>query len=334
VSSFTLVSDLKTPAFLIDIDMLYKAAQAPTTPSNTIPTGTRTAHTDTADTAIQNDLNFIPPMHLPKYNMTLYPYALKDDIEPTQIKEPYTVNQYQGQQSALGYLHSSVIRSRDDLDTSSTETTTTLLPSTFLAELDIGIDLCGGSSSSQQQEQESPPPPPPQLVMGINNHHVGSYYWARSAGMGASMETPGILFQNCPISTATATSTTTSSSGSSSGSGRSTSSTSSSNTGMLCWEGNTPFDCNSNDGKRSEWVNFLRVGDLVQLLPQDLEDALVAFVNRYQEQDEEQQHKEENQEEVGGESEDRSISSRIYGFSSKGRPLGSEPMVVCQWCKR
>ena len=46
---------------------------------------------------------------------------------------------------------------------------------TFLAEIDVPYGL--GRNS--------------QLVMGINNHHVGSYYWARSVGMGASMEAPG-----------------------------------------------------------------------------------------------------------------------------------------------
>ena len=29
---------------------------------------------------------------------------------------------------------------------------------------------------------------------------------------------------------------------------------------MLCWEGSGPLDCNSNDGKRSEWVNIVSQG--------------------------------------------------------------------------
>ena len=29
--------------------------------------------------------------------------------------------------------------------------------------------------------------------------------------------------------------------------------------------------------------------------------------------------------------EDEKVGNNIYGFSSRGRPLGSEPVVVCQW---
>ena len=105
---------------------------------------------------------------------------------------------------------------------------------TFLAELDLTPSKCGSSGA--------------ELVLGLNNHHVGSYYWARSAGSGASMEAPGVLFDM---------------NGSS---------------GVLRWEKEGgPIECNSNDGKRSEWVNFLRAGDTVQLLPFDVDDTILSM---------------------------------------------------------
>lgn len=77
--------------------------------------------------------------------------------------------------------------------------------------------------------------------------------------------------------------------------------------GTLRWEDEGgPMECNSNDGKRSEWVNFLRVGDTVQLVPMGTsgEDSLLAFLKKF---------------------------GCVYGVSSEGRPLGSEPAVVCEW---
>lgn len=75
--------------------------------------------------------------------------------------------------------------------------------------------------------------------------------------------------------------------------------------GILCWESpGGPQECNSNDGKRSEWVNFLRSGDNVQLLPSDPEDAIIQFIKK---------------------------RGRVFGVSSTGRPMGSEPQVVCEW---
>ena len=105
------------------------------------------------------------------------------------------------------------------------------------------------------------------LVLGINNHHVGSYYWARSAGSGASMEAPGIVYDN----------------------------------GILTWKNETAANSNSNDGKRSEWVAFLNPDDTVQLIPTS-EKAMELLLHL-----------------------------PMYGITTQGRPLGSEPMVVCKW---
>jgi hypothetical protein len=121
------------------------------------------------------------------------------------------------------------------------------------------------------------------LVLGLNNHHVGSYYWARSAGAGSCMDAPGVQ-----VCWGNADDTTSS----------------------LQWKSSEGFtECNSNDGKRSEWVPFLRPGDTVQLIPSSDEDA-----NSWLE--------------VA-----RELSWGIYGVSSLGRPMGSEPAVVCEWKK-
>lgn len=107
------------------------------------------------------------------------------------------------------------------------------------------------------------------LVLGLNNHHVISYYWARSAGKGAGMEAPGISLRQG---------------------------------NRLEWTSDSGFtDCNSNDGKRSEWANFLSAGDQIQLRPSNLKESLELF------------------------------RDHIYGISSAGRPLGAEPFVVCQF---
>lgn len=242
--SLTYVSDLPTPSFLIDIDMLHKA----------------------------HPKSDYPHLYLPKTKSKLFPYSLDKNLENDMLesvwnsKDTFDISQYEGQ-SALGYIHSSVIRSRRDGTDGEN-------PDTFLAELDLEPSIY----------------PDAHLVMGINNHHVGSYYWARSAGMGASMEAPGISFRASTLL--------------SDGKKR----------GILCWEGSGPLDCNSNDGKRSEWVNFVKKGDLVQLLPACLEDGLLAFVGP-------------------AKSPDLGIAEDfgVFGFSSKGRPLGSEPIIVCRW---
>jgi hypothetical protein len=106
----------------------------------------------------------------------------------------------------------------------------------------------------------------------LNNHHVGSYYWARSAGSGAAMEAPGIELSQGSV---------------------------------LRWKDPEFAKCNSNDGKRSEWANFLRPGDQVQLVPAN--HALMAQVIYF------------------------AKAHSVYGVSTRGRPMGSEPIVVCQY---
>jgi hypothetical protein len=61
--------------------------------------------------------------------------------------------------------------------------------------------------------------------------------------------------------------------------------------------------CNSNDGKRSEWVRFLKENDQVQLRPHNFE-SMVRL---------------------------KTFQEYIYGVTMLGRPMGCEPVVVCQW---
>jgi hypothetical protein len=201
-------------------------------------------------------------------------------------------------QAAIGYIHSSVIRTRcDDVDEANNaclssnvydDVDDNIVSTTFLAEIDATPSLCAG---------------PAKLVLGLNNHHVGGYYWARSAGAGSSMEAPVVSFGFI---------------GSSSSSSRS-----SNRGGLLHWiDANGSRACNSNDGKRSEWVNFLRLGDTVQLVPTNGQASILQFVKQF------------GSLQPSSNVDDGALqisSARIFGISSHGRPMGSEPEVVCEW---
>ena len=182
-----------------------------------------------------------------------------DDFDEGQGKTSATIDYPPPQNGVpVAYLHSTVIRGRD-------ESAIADEGSSYLAEIDLSPTLCNGEA---------------QLVLGLNNHHVGGYYWARSAGGGASMDAPGTLFgsSNDPTN----------------------------ENGIVRWTKEDAWSSNSNDGKRSEWINFVRTDDTVQLVPKDGPETLLNFI-RYSSQS----------------------NPRVFGISSKGRPLGSEPAVVC-----
>mmetsp|Transcript_28453 Transcript_28453/g.57242 ORF Transcript_28453/g.57242 Transcript_28453/m.57242 type:complete len:278 (-) Transcript_28453:71-904(-) len=246
INALMLLSDVPTPSFIVDLQALRRIAEPPL-----------------------NDNGDIPSIRCPKNNLLLQPISnTKRNNKVMDCQFP-TV---EGQQ-AIGYLHTTVTRGRDDAIPDEDEPI-----STFLAEVDLDPTLCRNDAH---------------LVLGLNNHHVGSYYWARSAGAGSSMEAPGVGY----------------------GSSQSNSK------GVLRWldEGG-PTACNSNDGKRSEWVNFLRRHDTVQLLPNDGQDTLLEFYKRQSlSRIDEDRKGEEN------------TSTRIFGISNEGRPMGSEPAVVCEW---
>ena len=251
VSSITveslLLSDLSTPCFVIDTQALKRISIAPNAPND----------------ATTNNIN-LPSIRLPESGKLFRPYSLnsqnRDDALPsTEIDVTFPMEE--GMPS-IGFLHSSVTRAREDVTPQDD-------PATFLAELDLDTTLSGGSAK---------------LVLGLNNHHVGGYYWARSAGAGASMEAPGVSFESCHSSD--------------------------NRKGVLRWlDAGGAIGCNSNDGKRSEWVNFLRKGDTVQLVPMNGQEAMLQM----------------------SESFDAIDDCRVFGISAEGRPMGSEPKVVCEW---
>jgi hypothetical protein len=243
-----LLSDLPTPSFVIDVQALTRIGSAPPIPSKGLPS-----------------------IRLPASGQSFRPHVYSksshNDEDCESIVE--VIFPVEEGQPAIGYFHSSVVRAREDATPDDDPI------ATFLAELDLDPALCG------RNEDDTPPA---KLVLGLNNHHVGSYYWARSAGAGSSMEAPGVLFGCCKKSPKSR--------------------------GILRWmdEGG-PICCNSNDGKRSEWVNFLRKGDTVQLVPVNGQDAMIQMSDKF----------------------GANGRHRIFGISSEGRPMGSEPEVVCEW---
>lgn len=253
VSSLVLLSDLPTPSFVIDTQALIRrcyvgpprdeaATQLP--PSIRCP---------------GNDIVLCPVVTDGKGNSVQHENQLILDCAFEVIEgEP-----------AMGYLHSSVLRAREDAIPGQDDPL-----STFLAEIDLDPSLCSGDAT---------------LVLGLNNHHVGGYYWARSAGAGASMEAPGVEFSISADQT------------------------------VLRWQSdNGPTACNSNDGKRSEWVNFLRKRDTVQLVPGDGQGTLLRFRDHFGAQSADEES------EVG-------TPIQVFGITSEGRPMGSEPEVVCEY---
>lgn len=211
--------------------------------------------------------SIVPSLRLPGHGVVLRPCGPDVNTE-RELDSPITTTTYdldltdKVDEAALAYLHASVVASRDAVD-----------DETFLAELDLPPSFCGSDGSDGAR-----------LVLGLNNHHVGSYYWARSAGAGSSMDAIGVQFRNFPSDDGKC-----------------------SDRGVLCWENEGGYiTSNSNDGKRSEWCNFLRPSDTVQLVPTGSsgELALLTFLERL---------------------------GCIYGVSAEGRPMGSEPKVVCRW---
>jgi hypothetical protein len=223
------------------------------------------------------------------------------------------------------YWHASVVRSRVEenkhentsrrhkviLTTSSSSSS-----STFLAELDLPTSAVlmlessaaasAAASFGADQPAAATSPAAAQLVLGLNNHHVGSYYWARSAGAGAAMEAPGIELLVVDDDD------------------------SSSGGCQLHWASTLgPTACNSNDGKRSEWVNFLRPGDQVQLIPtlQSAEQSVLQWITMKGKPNDPRATKNA----YATASSSLSSWGRIFGVSNYKRPLGSEPAVVCEW---
>ena len=98
-----------------------------------------------------------PSIRCPDNNLVLHSSINKDICIDCDFKVEEMV-------PSIGYIHSSIVRAREDKYENDI--------STFLAEIDLDHKLCDDA----------------QLVLGLNNHHVGGYYWARSAGVGKRSE--------------------------------------------------------------------------------------------------------------------------------------------------
>ncbi|VEU43037.1 unnamed protein product [Pseudo-nitzschia multistriata] len=166
------------------------------------------------------------------------------------------------------------------------------------------------------------------LGIGLSNHHVGGYYWARGMGIGASLEAHGVAFRETPTpetetgerkNTGSKSSEKLASDVGGGDAGRSggelywtrrssdptkSNSTSGSDaaSGALCRGDTTEESSNSNDGKRSEWADFLVPGDTVQLIPYSPVRVLR-----------------------------ESAFQRLVGVRRVGRPLGADPIVERLW---
>jgi hypothetical protein len=203
--------------------------------------------------------------------MTECPHSFEPTADPADILRMESDGS--GGDICFGYIHCQVVQSSSLLQSNN---------DSFLCQLNLDSSVFGGEHGTTIfttiDSSERWTIAPAHLVLGLNNHHVISYYWARSAGGGAAMEAPGVII----VYDASASSSAV----------------------EIQWaspEGYTA--CNSNDGKRSEWVQYLKAGDQIQLRPNNIEKTLRSATFR----------------------------DNIYGITMSGRPLGSEPIVVCQW---
>lgn len=157
------------------------------------------------------------------------------------------------------------------------------------------------------------------LGIGLANHHVGGYYWARGMGMGASLAAHGIAFgaagsREMPTESQQIAGGRHDSNGheplmaTKIDVGRDDNSSIS---GELYWKKRGPGlnaqetteeSSNSNDGKRSEWADFVVMGDTVQLVPYNASRVLT-----------------------------ESPFQRLFGVRRLGRPLGADPIVERIW---
>ena len=260
-----LLSDLPTPSFIVDVTSFTKDFCAEDMHSST------------------------PALFLPQQRVTLFPLINMDNTDVDWDAPVFDVSKVDTSQGYSDfYLHASVIRAKQDFVPGRDESELN-----FLAEIDLPPSLSGHQRPEVKPgDEDLNVDPPAKLCLGLNNHHVGGYYWARSAGSGASMEAPGVTYTETDFYQ--------------DGMGD--------DKGILQWSNKEGFAMsNSNDGKRSEWVNFLKVGDTVQLIPKNAAGSLLKFIEKNDYYGE------------GGK------SIRVFGTSFQDRPLGSEPTVVCEW---
>jgi hypothetical protein len=137
------------------------------------------------------------------------------------------------------------------------------------------------------------------LCIGLANHLVGGYYWARGMGIGACLPAHGIAFGSEPKNDY----------------GDKEEEHKKGGDGELYWKKRGPGQdaketteesSNSNDGKRSEWADFVVVGDTVQLVPENALQVLTSSSTSF---------------------------STLIGMRRIGRPLGADPIVEMVWTR-
>lgn len=116
------------------------------------------------------------------------------------------------------------------------------------------------------------------LSMGLNNDYDASYYWARHVGQNARRAAPGIGVRADDLGLAEIFR-------------------------LSEDEGRLQGNLQPNDGKWSEWCEFLKLGDQVDLVPSS---ALAAL---------------------------RAAGGSVCAISRADRPLGAEPEVVGRWTR-
>ena len=287
-SAYSFMSDLPTPSLLLDMQALQRRVNAFTEGG--------VAESPIPPILLSNDQILVPTAFATttttqKINNHHSPHSFDPESKPLPLLDASASIHVVGtaqHHDPVCYFNARVVESRSSSrQDGESSNNIDIKDATFLAQLDLPTTTTSATTDVF---------PAAQLVLGLNNHHCVSYYWARSAGAGAAMEAPGVVFQQ----------------------------------GQLRWQSvddnnnGLVVSCNSNDGKRSEWVNFLRPGDMVQLLPcnkmnssgddDDDESVVVAAASVLQ-----------FVQAMGGD------KQCIFGVSAKGRPLGSEPVVVCEW---
>jgi hypothetical protein len=141
------------------------------------------------------------------------------------------------------------------------------------------------------------------LGIGLSNHHVGGYYWARGMGIGASLEAHGVAFRDTATAAALSSKTDAPNGGGELYWEKWGSDPTTNNAGSSVSRGATTDESsNSNDGKRSEWADFLVHGDTIQLIPYNATRVLR-----------------------------ESAFQRLVGVRRVGRPLGADPIVERLW---
>jgi len=220
-------------------------------------------------------------------------------------------------------------------------------------------DECKRSSSRNGNGIEIPL----YLTLGLANHHVGGYYWGRSLGRGAAAPAQGVgvrfrwtpkdlglssVAQSLELFWAlrrrvVKTGGQVEDGNSSLGNDGNDSSvvltteptavtTSSASVAALPLE----MMCNSNDGKRSEWVDFIRTGDTLQLAPRDGACALRLLTAPLSQTTRSRSSTSLNSDGTKEEVDETSSSpglrhTLLVGVRRAGRPRGAEPVVERVW---